>query len=109
MRTQAKKDKIQEALELLNEAAVEKKEEVFGLLEDKYEHLKELFENAADNGEEIAGQAKRKIVKSLQDEEKKIKETAAQIDRKIHKEPWAFLGGVALGALVLGLMLGRKK
>lgn len=109
MRTQVRKDKIQEALELLNDAAQEKKEEVFEMLGDKYEHLKELFESTAHNGEAIAGEAKKQIVKSLHQEEKKLKETAAEWDKKIHKEPWAFLGGVALGSLVLGLMLGHKK
>ncbi len=109
MRAQIKKDKIEEALELLNDAAQEKKEEVFELLGDKYEHLKEFFENVASNGEAIAGQTKKQIVKSLHEEEKRIKEVAAQWDKKVHKEPWAFLGGVALGSLVLGLILGRKK
>ncbi len=109
MRTLIKKDKIEEALELLNDAAQEKKEEVFELLGDKYEHLKEFFESAAHNGEAIVGQTKKQIVKSLHEEEKKLKETAAQWDKKAHKEPWVFLGGVALSSLVLGLILGRKK
>ena len=109
MRTQIKKDKIQEALEFLNEAAQEKKEEVFELLGDKYEHLKEFFENAAQNGEAMADDTKKQIVKTLHQEEKKLKEVAAQWDKKVHKEPWVFVGGVALGALALGLILGTKK
>lgn len=109
MRTHMKKDKIQEALELLNDAAQDKKEEVFELLEDKYEDLKEIFENAARNGGVIAGKTKKQIVRSLHEEEKKIKEVAAEWDKKIHKKPWVFLGGVGLGALVLGLILGRKR
>lgn len=107
MRTQIKKDKIQEALELLNEAAQGKKDEVFELLGDNYEHLKAFFESAAHNGEVLAGQTKKQIVKSLHEEEKMLKEVAADLDKKVHKEPWLFLGGVALGSLVLGLLLGR--
>lgn len=109
MRTQIKKDKIEEALEFLNEAAQEKKEEVFELLGDKYEHLKDFFENAANNGEAMVGETKKQIVKSLHQEEKKIKEAASQWDKKVHREPWPYIGGVALGALALGLFLGRKK
>ncbi len=109
MRTQIKKDKIQEALELLNEAAQGKKEEVFELLGDRYEYLKEFFESAAHNGEALAGQTKKQIVKSLQHEEKKLKEAAAHWDKKVHNEPWAFLGAVALGSLIFGLILGHKK
>ncbi len=109
MRTQIRKDKIQDALELLNEAAQGKKEEVFELLEDKYEHLKEIFESAASNGSAIVGDAKKQIFNSLHDEEKKLKEVATKWDKKVHKEPWMFLGGVALGSLVLGMILGHKK
>jgi ElaB/YqjD/DUF883 family membrane-anchored ribosome-binding protein len=109
MKTQIKKDQIEEALELLNAAAQEKKEEVFELLGDKYEHLKEFFESAAHNGAAIAGRTKEQIAKSLHQEEKKLKEVAAELDEKVHKDPWAFMGGVALGSLVLGLILGRKK
>ena len=63
----------------------------------------------AQKGGDIAGQTKEQIVKSLHQEEKKLKETAAEWNEKVHKDPWAFLGSVALGSLVLGLILGRKK
>lgn len=104
-----KKDKIEEALELLNEAAQGKKEEIFELLGDKYEHLKDFFQDIACNGEELAGQTKKQIVRSLHEEEKKLKETAADWDKKVRREPWLFIGGAALGSLILGMILSRKK
>ena len=109
MRTQIRKDKIQEALELLNDAAQEKKDEVYELLGSKYESLKEVFENAAENGHELVGEAKKRIAKGLHAEEKKIKEIAAEMDKKIRRKPWVVLGSVALGSLVLGLIFGGKK
>ena len=39
-----KRSKIQDALDLLNDAAQEKKEEVYELIGDKYESLRGLFE-----------------------------------------------------------------
>ena len=109
MRTQIKKDKITDALELLNDAAQEKKEEVFELVGDKYDHLKDFFGNIASNGKEMAGQTKKQIAKSLHEEEMKLKEAAGQWNKKAHKAPWVFLGAAALGALFLGLTLGHKK
>ena len=94
---------------MLTVEAQEKKEEVFEILGDKYEHLKGFFEEVVQNGGVIAGDTKKKIVKSLHQEEKKLRETAAEWDKEVHEKPWAFLGGVALGSLVLGLILGRKK
>lgn len=108
MRTSTRRDKIQDALELLNEAAEEKREEIYEIFGSKYGHLKELFENAAENGQELAGQAKKQIVRGLHAEEKKLKEAAAQWDKKVRKDPWIFLGGVAFSSLVLGLILSRK-
>ncbi len=109
MSERLKKDKIQEALELLNDAAREKKEEVAVLLSDKYECLKEIVGNMISDGETIAGQTQKKILKGLHQEEKKLKEVVEEWDEKIHKDPWLFLGGAALGSLMLGLILGRKK
>ena len=109
MRTQIKKDKISDALELLNDAAQEKKEEVFELVGNKYEHLKEFFGNIASEGEAMAGQAKKQMGKGLHEGEMKLKDSATQWNKKVRKAPWAFLGGMALGSLVLGLTFGRKK
>ena len=108
MRTSTKKDKIQDALELLNEAAHDKKEEVYEMLQGKYTQLRDVFENVAENGHDIADNAKKKIVKELHAEEKKIKQVAANWDKKLHRDPWVYVGGAAFGSLVLGLILGRK-
>lgn len=109
MRTHLKKDKIQEALELLNSAAQEKRDEIYEILGDKYEHLKEVVGTTMQNGHEIVGHAKKKVTKGLHAEERKLRQTAASLDKKIHKDPWMFLGGVALGSLAMGLFLGHKK
>src|SRR5690348_8425236 len=102
MRTQTKRDRIHDALELLNEAAHEKQEEVFELLGNKYGHLRSIFEEAAHNGQAAAGQAKKQLVKGLHAEEKMLKQTAAQLGRKVRKDPWKALGLVALGSLAAG-------
>ncbi len=104
-----KKDKIHEALELLNEAAKEKKDEVYGVINSKYEHLREMFAGAVETGQDFADDAKKNISKTLSAEEKKLKQIAAQWDKEVRKNPWTYIGGAALGSLCLGLLLGRKK
>ena len=108
MRAHTKRDRIHEALELLNEAAHEKQEEVYELLGSKYGHLKSIFDEVAHNGQAAAEQAKKQLVKGLHAEEKMLKETAAELGRKVRKDPWKILGVVALGSLAAGLILGRK-
>ena len=104
-----KKDKIHEALELLNEAAKEKKDEVYGVINSKYEHLREMFAGVAENGQSLAEDATKNISKTWHAEEKKIKKLAADWDKEVRENPWTYIGGAALGSLCLGLILGRKK
>lgn len=108
MRNHMKKDKIQEALELLNEAAQDKKHEVYELIGEKYGHLREIFDETVENGRSVANGVKKKVVKNIHGEEKKLRDAAHFWNRKIHKEPWMVIGGVALGSLALGLLFRRK-
>jgi ElaB/YqjD/DUF883 family membrane-anchored ribosome-binding protein len=89
-----KHDEIHGVLDVLTEAAEEKKEQVFGLIKDKYVNLKDVLTNASNNGKAAVKQAKKHAI---------------QLDKKVHKDPWIFLGGVALSSLIFGLMLGRKR
>ncbi len=104
-----KKDKIHEALELLNDAAKEKKEEVYGVINAKYEHLRDMFAGAVENGQSFADDAKKNISKTLSVEEKKLKHIAGQWDKEVRRNPWMYIGGAALGSLCVGLLLSRKK
>lgn len=104
-----KKDRIHEALELLNEAAKEKKNEVYSVINAKYEHLREMFAGAAESGQSFAEDAKENISRTLSAEEKKIKQVAAKWDKEVRSNPWTYIGGAVLGSLCLGLLLGRKK
>lgn len=108
MRTQSRKDKIQEALELLNEAAQDKKNEIYDLIGEKYDHLREAFGDTLTNGRFVANGVKKRVLKNIHAEEKKLRQTAAYWNRKIHKEPWMVIGGAAIVSLALGMLFRRK-
>src|SRR3989338_4535106 len=88
-------DKIQEALELLNEAAKEKSEELQELVGEKYDDIKQVLLDKAGNGRAFLSQTQKKLAKTLREEEEKVLSKAKEIDKKAHRNPWPFIGATA--------------
>lgn len=79
--------KISEALELLNEAAKEKRDELKGLMTDKYAHIREAVAAGAGQAKEMAG----------------------DVDKRVHKDPWVYIAGAAAASLIFGYLMGSKR
>ncbi|MBI4372281.1 MAG: hypothetical protein HY585_00970 [Candidatus Omnitrophica bacterium] len=109
MKNRVKHDKLEQALELLNEAAQEKKEELYDLIGGRYSHIKEVLNESAENGKTAIKHAKKTITKTLHDQQKKVRDIADDFDEKVHDNPWAVLGGVALAAFMVGFSVGHRK
>jgi ElaB/YqjD/DUF883 family membrane-anchored ribosome-binding protein len=95
-------EKISEALKLLEEAAVQKKDELKHAMHDKYAHLKDVIVEAEGNLVKAAVHAKDVSVE-------KAKEIASDVDKSVHRNPWPYIGGTAAVALLLGYILGRNR
>jgi ElaB/YqjD/DUF883 family membrane-anchored ribosome-binding protein len=104
------KTKITDALKVLDEAAKEKKEEIQNIVSDKYNHIKDaLFgANAKYSLDSVKEGAAKAAHQAREAGEEKVKEIATQVDQNVHSNPWPYIGGVAVGALLLGYILGRK-
>lgn len=94
--------RINEALELLNEVARDKKAELQSMVTNKYAEL-----HSAIGG--IAGKLQHNVAEGYHRSTEKVKELASDVDESVHKNPWPYLGGTALGFLILGYFLGRSK
>ena len=90
--------KISEALELLNEAAKEKKDELKGLISNRYTHIREAMTSTAEHAQEVINQGKEKV-----------QEIAGDVDKRVHKDPWVYIGGAAVASLLLGYLMGSKR
>ena len=108
MKTQVKSDKIYEAIELLNEAAKDKKAELYELIDDKYSYIKEVLTEKAETGKEVVNQAKKQLLRTLVEEEEKIVKKAKDLDKKVRRNPWPLLGVVAFGSVLFGIIMGKK-
>ena len=90
--------KISEALELLNEAAKEKKDELKGLMSNKYSHIRDVMSSGVEHAQEAILQGKEKV-----------KEIAIDVDKRVHKDPWIYIAGAAATSLLLGYLMGSKR
>ena len=105
-------EKISEALKLLEDAAREKKSELQNLLKGKYSTLKEALVDKEQDIVDALSVAKKRALEAAAHatdiSSKRAKEMAAELDDQVHENPWPYIGGVALGALLIGYILGRK-
>lgn len=83
--------KISEALELLNEAAREKKDELKGLMANQYSDIREAMSANLVQGKE------------------KVMAIASDVDERVHKDPWVYIAGTAAASLLLGYLMGAKR
>lgn len=101
-------DKLSEALRLLDEAAMEKKDEIQSLINEKYQNLKATvlgIEPIAKRTWNELSHSAREVSKMAQE---RSKEVARQIDHSVHLHPWSYIGGAAFGGLLLGFILGKR-
>jgi DNA phosphorothioation-dependent restriction protein DptG len=105
-------EKISEALKLLEEAAKDKKDELQNIIKGRYNHLKDALLDKEDDVVKALKAARKHAVSAARQATEmgteKAKELAEEIEDRVRENPWPYLGGVAIGALLIGYILGRK-
>ena len=94
--------RINEALELLNAAARDKKSELQAAMEDKYTDLSSLVSA-------FTHKVKSTAAEKYEAGKQKVVDVATDIDKSVHVHPWAYIGGASAAALVFGFLLGRSR
>lgn len=111
--TTASSEHLSEALKLLEAAAREKKDEIRSLVSDKYTHLKSALVDAEHTTADALSAAQKRAVEVLihakEVGEEKARKAAQAVDTQVHTNPWPFIGGTAVVALLFGYILGRRK
>jgi len=106
-------EKIAEALKLLEEAALQKKDELKSVMSDKYTHLKSVIVEAESSLAKSLSEAKKHAVEAAAHAKdvgvEKAKEIARDVDQNVHHNPWPYIGGTAVVSLLLGYILGRNR
>jgi ElaB/YqjD/DUF883 family membrane-anchored ribosome-binding protein len=101
--------KISEALELLNEAAKDKRDELKGLMVNRYSHIREAMTSGVEHGKEILKQTQDLTQQAIIQGKEKVKEISSDVDQRVHKDPWVYIAGAAAASLLLGYFMGSKR
>jgi ElaB/YqjD/DUF883 family membrane-anchored ribosome-binding protein len=100
-------------LKLLEEAAMQKKDELKSIISDKYTHLKNVIVEAESSLVKSLSDARKHAVEAAVHAKdvsvEKAKEIASDVDKSVHRNPWPYIGGTAVAALLLGYILGRNR
>jgi ElaB/YqjD/DUF883 family membrane-anchored ribosome-binding protein len=106
-------DKIAEALKLLEEAALQKKDELSSLMSDKYTHLKRVILANEHTLAKSLTQAKDHAIEAVttagEAGMEKAREFAHDANKHVHRNPWPYVAGTAAVGLLLGYVLGRTR
>jgi len=101
-RTAAGTEKLDEALAHLNEAAKERREELDKLIAEKYTDLRTALGGAAHASTDWVKEQSKEVGDTA-------KLAASAVDHSVRTHPWSYVGGAALGGLLLGFLLGRHR
>ncbi|MDD4872279.1 MAG: hypothetical protein PHR77_17120 [Kiritimatiellae bacterium] len=106
-------EKISEALKLLEEAAVQKKDELKSVMSDKYTHLKNIIVETESTLAKSLSSAKKQALEAAAHAKDigvdKAREIALDLDESAHRNPWPYIAGTAVVTLLLGYILGRNR
>ena len=94
--------RINEALELLNAVAHDRKSELEAAVKDKYADFTSLMKT-------LGGEVKSRAVERVEAGKQKVVDAAEDIDKRVHHNPWPYIGGAAVAGLIVGLLLGRSR
>ncbi|TVQ77733.1 MAG: DUF883 domain-containing protein [Bradymonadales bacterium] len=103
-----KKEKIESALKLLDDAAKETKEDISGMVREKYHHLEDSISQIQPAIKRQLHEVSDMTAKAYKKGKKTAMEAAEQVDHSVHESPWPYIGGAALLGAMAGYLLSRK-
>ncbi len=110
---QTSSENIAAALKLLEEAAKQKKEELRTAMADKYGNLRSIIMEGESSLMKSLSSAKERTLEAATRAKdatiEKAREVACNVDKNVHENPWPYIGGAAVGGVLLGYILGRNR
>ena len=107
--TPESRQKIKDALDLLQQAAKTEKEHLTSVVSEGYADLKTVMGDArAGMADKVRAQRER-FVEVKDEGVERAKQAAEHVDHYVHEQPWKVLGLSTAAALLLGYLMGRDR
>lgn len=94
--------RVNEALEILEAAARDSKQQLTSAMENKYTNLTSMLGS-------ITGQIGHRVSEGYAMGKQRAVDAAVGVDKSVHNRPWAYIGGTAAGAMLVGYLMGRSR
>ena len=78
-------------------------------LKEKYEHFAQELQEALLENKKAMEKLKKAAEQALEDSGETIRHTAKDVQKKVKKDPWAYIGAASAVALMAGFILGKRK
>ncbi len=103
-------ENIAAALKILEEAALQKKDELKTAMSDKFTNLKGLIVEGECSLRKSLAIAKGQVLETAavvkEASVEKAREIASDVDKSVHQNPWHYIAGSAVAGMLLGYILG---
>lgn len=106
----AKKQKLQEALQILEDAARDTKDDFKTILKDRYSNLKDEFRELADDiglDDQVERITKR-ASKFYKQSKQAARDSVATIDNSVRDNPWTYIASSLAAGFLVGFLVGRR-
>jgi ElaB/YqjD/DUF883 family membrane-anchored ribosome-binding protein len=110
---------IDEALQVLENAARERSQDLQDLIQSKYANIKDVLSIQPETKNRIRefGERVQENVRHGRDSvnemmhtgSQRVTDTAGKVNKEVHTHPFQVISGVAVSALLLGFILGTRK
>jgi len=110
---QYSKRKIDAALELLESAAKDKKNDLKEHIGERYRHIRDIFKAEGQSALHLSTDELKNRVKKLEEGWNKGRERTQNFledtNRKVHERPLQYIGGAAVTSFMIGLLFRKRK
>ncbi|HMQ10737.1 MAG TPA: hypothetical protein PKC21_07475 [Oligoflexia bacterium] len=100
---------IRKALDILNEAKEEKKDEIQKMISQEYKEIKSVVDEIKPKVQYKAAQIQDDMMQAVNHVNKKVTDLKNEVDQKTKENPWKAVGIASAAAFVVGMLVTRGK